>query len=192
MAATAPAGGPDDAPPSSEMAGLEVKDGAAPVRSDDEGEAAGAGEGGADGQLGRWHACPAACCADRNCARAAVRAASAPRPHAGPQVSRGCLKWQAEQLQDTAVSEMAAARRVLLWQPLQLCARQRGAQVGWCRSACAGSQRGQRCREPGEQQRCDQRCAELRREREREGGAPPAASATAPAARATASTATAA
>ena len=52
VASAVPAGGPDDASLASEMAGLEIKDGA-PPRSDDESEALASGEGSSEGQQGR-------------------------------------------------------------------------------------------------------------------------------------------
>lgn len=53
MTSTVPAGGPDDAPPSSEMAGLEVKDGALP-RTEDEVPSMDLAAEGADSQQSRY------------------------------------------------------------------------------------------------------------------------------------------
>ena len=102
MTSAVPAGGPDDASPSSEMAGLEIKDGGAP-RTDDEDSPAMPAEGGAEGQQSRYVGTPSQCIAGYTClampclcceTRSNVGAERLRCGRPSNYKSRLCMKWQ--------------------------------------------------------------------------------------------------
>ncbi len=113
MASAVPAGGPDDASPSSEMSGLEVRDGAPPRT--ESGDVATELTEGAEGMQSRYDGAGVLC----------TRCVHVHRAFCGVSSPlKICAQSQAQQLQDAPLHEVATARRVLLWQPMQLCARQ--------------------------------------------------------------------